>query len=144
MAKMSPYLNFDGNAEEAFNFYKSIFGGDFQGSISRMSDAPGMENLLEEEKNRVFYISLPIAEGYTLMGSDICPSMGQKLIEGNNNYISLHPENKDEADHLFNRLSAGGTIEMPMADTFWNAYFGTFKDKFGIYWMINFDYGQQK
>ena len=109
-----------------------------------MSDAPDMEHFPEEEKNRVMHVSLPVAEGYTLMGSDICPSMGQKLIEGNNNYISLHPDNKDEADRLFTRLSAGGTVEMLMEDTFWNAYFGTFKDKFGIYWMINFDYIQQK
>ncbi|WP_432712790.1 VOC family protein, partial [Pedobacter sp.] len=118
MVKMNPYLNFDGQAEEAFNFYKSVFGGDFEGGIFRMGEAPGMP-ITEEEKNRVMHVSLPIANGYTLMASDNCPSMGQQLIVGNNNYISLHPDNQEEADRLFNGLSAGGTIEMPMEDTFW-------------------------
>ena len=141
MTKMNPYLNFDGKAEEAFNFYKSVFGGEFMGGLSRMRDAPGMENLSEDEKNRVMHVALPISDGYTLMASDSIPSMGQELVEGNNYYVSLHPDSKDEADRLFNGLSAGGTVEMPMEDTFWNAYFGTFKDKFGINWMINYDKG---
>ena len=139
MAKLNPYLNFDGNAEEAFNFYKSVFGGEFEGGISRMSDAPGTENLSDEEKNRVMHISLPIGGGNTLMASDIIPSMGHKLIKGNNNYIALSPESKEQADLLFNGLSAGGSIEMPLEDMFWGAYYGSFEDKFGVHWMINYE-----
>jgi PhnB protein len=102
MAKLNSYLNFDGNAEEAFNFYKSVFGGEFKGGINRMSDAPGTENLSDEEKNRVMHIALPISGGDTLMASDIIPSMGHKLVKGNNNYISIFPESREEADRLFN------------------------------------------
>lgn len=139
MAKINPYLNFDGKAEEAFNFYKSVFGGEFVGGINRMSDAPGTENLSEEERNRVMHISLPIGGGNVLMASDIIPSAGHKLIEGNNNYISLSPDSREETEKLFNGLSAGGKIEMPLEDTFWGAYYGSFQDKFGIHWMVNFD-----
>jgi len=137
MIKMNPYLNFDGQAEEAFNFYKSVFGGEFLGGIHRMSDAPGCENLPENEKNRVMHISLPVGDGTILMASDNCPSMGHQLTVGNNVYISLHPDSRKEADRLFNGLSAGGSIEMPMEDMFWGDYFGSFKDKFGVLWMIN-------
>lgn len=142
MTKMNPYLNFDGKAEEAFTFYKSVFGGEFIGGINKMGDAPGTENLSENEKNRVMHISLPIDGENVLMASDIIPSMGHKLIEGNNNYISLHPDSKEEADRLFNGLSAGGIIEMSLQDTFWGAYYGSFQDKFGVHWMINFDKNQ--
>lgn len=138
--KVHPYLNFDGKAEEAFNFYKSVFGGEFVGGVSKMGDAPGTENLSDDEKNRVMHIALRISDELFLMASDIVPSMGHTLIEGNNNYISLHPTSKEEADRLFNGLSAGGTIEMPLEDTFWGAYYGSFKDQFGVYWMVNFDY----
>lgn len=139
MAKLNPYLNFDGNAEEAFNFYKSVFGGEFRGVINRMGDAPGTENLSAEEKNRVMHIALPIAGGDTLMASDIVPSMGHKLVKGNNNYISIFPESREEADRLFNGLSVGGNIEMPLDDMFWGAYYGSFEDKFGVHWMINYE-----
>jgi PhnB protein len=142
MAKINPYLNFDGKAEEAFNFYKSVFGGEFVGGINRMSDAPGTENLSEEERNRVMHVALVIDGGNVLMASDIIPSMGHKLIEGNNNYISLNPDSREEASKLFNGLSAGGIIEMPLEDTFWGAYYGSFQDKFGIHWMVNFDENQ--
>lgn len=138
MAKMNPYLNFDGKTEEAFNFYKSVFGTEFEGPIHRMGDAPGCENLPAEEKNRVMHVSLPIGGGDTLMASDTVPSMGHKLTMGNNNYVSLHPSSKEEADKLFNGLSAGGKIEMPLEDTFWGAYFGSFEDRFGVHWMINY------
>ena len=136
--KVNPYLNFDGQAEEAFHFYKSIFGGEFTG-IMKMKDAPGTENLTEDELNRIMHISLPIGKDTLLMGSDIIQSMGQKFVKGNNNYISLHPERREEADRLFNKLSAGGEIEMPMEDQFWGDYFGSFIDKFGIGWMVNFN-----
>lgn len=143
MAKMNPYLNFDGTAEAAFTFYKSVIGGEFP-AIHKIGEAPGTENLPADEKNRVMHISLPIDAHTTLMASDIIPSAGHKLVEGNNVHISLHPESREEADRLYNGLSAGGTIEMALQDTFWGAYFGSFKDKFGIQWMINFDTQQQK
>jgi PhnB protein len=137
MAKMNPYLNFDGKAEEAFTYYKSVFGGEFLADIYRMDGAPGSENLPDNERNRVMHIALPIDAHTTLMASDILPSAGHKLTEGNNVQLSLHPESREEADRLFNALSAGGQVEMPMEDTFWGAYFGSFTDKYGIKWMIN-------
>ncbi|NII28027.1 VOC family protein [Pseudoflavitalea sp. X16] len=142
MAKMNPYLNFDGNTEEAFNFYKSVFGGEFTG-VHKFGTMPGAENMPENEKNRVMHIALPIDAHTTLMGSDTMPSMGHQLTVGNNVHISLHPASREEADHLFNGLSAGGAVEMPLQDTFWGAYFGSFKDKFGISWLVNFDHSQQ-
>ena len=136
--KVNPYLNFDGQAEEAFNFYKSVFGGEFSGKM-KMNEAPGGNELAQEEQNRLMHIALPIGKDTLLMASDIIPSMGQILKTGNNNYISLHPGSREEADELFNGLSAGGEIEMPMEDQFWGDYFGSFMDKFGIGWMINFN-----
>jgi PhnB protein len=136
--KVHPYLNFDGQAEEAFDFYKSVFGGEFSG-IMRMNEAPGTENLTEDEQNRIMHISLPIGNDTILMASDIVCSMGQRLVKGNNNYISLHPQSREEADRLFDKLSAGGKIEVPIQDQFWGDYFGSFTDKFGICWMVNFN-----
>ncbi len=133
---LNPYLNFDGNAEEAFRFYQSVFGGELM--IQKMSAAPGTENLPEAEKNRTMHVSLPVGNGQSLMASDIVPSMGHVLHVGNNNYISISPGSRAEADKLFNGLSAGGTVEIPMADMFWGDYFGSFTDKFGVRWMINF------
>ena len=143
MAKANSYLNFDGKTEEAFNFYKSVFGGEFAGPVHRMGDMPGCENMPENEKNRVMHVTLPINDKDVLMGSDIVPSMGHKLTEGNNVQISLHPDSREEADKLFNGLSAGGKVEMEMQDTFWGAYFGSFKDKYGVYWMVNYQHTQQ-
>ncbi|KAA0992400.1 VOC family protein [Dyadobacter aurulentus] len=138
MAKINTYLNFDGNTEEAFDFYKSVLGGEFS-SVHRMSDMPGAEQLAENEKGRLMHISLPIGkDGDILMASDILPSMGHKLNTGNHSYISVFTENREEADRLFTGLSAGGEIEMAMEDTFWGDYFGSFHDKFGIGWMINY------
>jgi len=137
MAKMNPYLNFDGQAEEAFNLYKAVFGGEFL-MVSRMSDGPGMENVPENEKNRIMHISLPINADTILMASDILPSFGHVLNKGNSMYISVHTESREEADRLFKGLSEGGEIEMPMEDAFWGDYFGSFADRFGIRWMINY------
>jgi Uncharacterized protein conserved in bacteria len=142
MPKLNPYLNFDGKAEEAFNFYKSVFGGEFLGPVTRMSELPGAENLPENEKKRIVHIALPIGNDI-LMASDILPSAGHKLIEGNNNYISIFPDSREEADRLFNALSEGGVVEMPMADQFWGAYYGSFTDKFGVRWMINYSTNPQ-
>ncbi len=134
---MHPYLNFDGKAEEAFNFYKSVFGGEFI-FLAKMSDAPESDKLSDEERNRVMHVALPINEHTILMASDCVPSMGHVLKEGNNMYINIAAESREDADRLFNGLSAGGTIEMPMEDMFWGDYFGSFKDRFGIQWMVNF------
>lgn len=138
MPKLNPYLNFDGKAEEAFTFYKSIFGGEFIGAIHRMGNAPGTENLSEEEKQRVMHIALPIGNDL-LMASDIIPSMNQQLTVGNNNYISVFPDSRQQADEYFKALSEGGKIEMPLEDQFWGDYFGCLADKFGVYWMINYN-----
>jgi PhnB protein len=136
--KVQPYLNFDGQAQEAFAFYKSVFGGEFVANM-KMSEAPGSEDLSEVEKNRTMHISLPIGGGILLMASDIVPSMGHKLNQGNGLYISLHPESREEADRIFQNLSEGGEVEMPMEDQFWGDYFGSFVDKFGVCWMINYN-----
>lgn len=139
MKAVNPYLNFDGQAEEAMTFYKSVFGGEFAGNgIMRMGDAPGMSNLSEEEKNRVMHVSLPLNGESMLMASDTLPSMGHKLVVGNNNYISLAPDSREEADRIFKGLSQDGQVEMPMQDQFWGDYFGSFKDKYGVCWMINY------
>ncbi len=137
MAKLNPYLNYDGQAEEAFNFYKSVFGGEFLGGIHKMGNAPGTENLSEDSKNRVMHIALPIGEDL-LMASDLIPEFGQTLVKGNNHNISIFPDSREEADRIFNALSAGGKIAMPLEDQFWGDYFGAFEDKFGIKWMINY------
>lgn len=134
--KFNPYLNFDGNAEEAFRFYQSVFGGEL--FVQRMGDTPGSENLPDDEKNRAMHVSIPVGEGQTLMASDCVPSAGHVLNVGNNNYISVTPDSREEADRLFNGLSAEGNIEVPMGDQFWGDYFGSFVDKFGVHWMINF------
>ena len=137
--KLSPYLNFAGNAEEAFELYKSAFGGDFT-AVVRFKDMP-MEGVTipPADMNKIMHISLQIGDEF-LMASDTLESLGQKLIVGNNNYISLSPESKEQADRLYNALSAGGAIEMAMGDQPWGAYFGSFKDRFGVQWMINYTY----
>lgn len=144
MATLNPYLNFAGNTEEAFNFYKSVFGGDFLGEINRFKDMPDADKLPKENQNKVMHIALPIGKGNVLMATDALESMGHKLIPGNNFYLSLEAENKPEAEKLFNALSKGGTVTMPLADAFWGAYFGMLTDKFGINWMVNYTYPQQK
>jgi PhnB protein len=138
MAAVNPYLNFSGNTEEAFNFYKSVFGGDFL-TVMRFKDNPGCEGISEADKNRIMHIALPIGNGNILMATDALESLGQKLIVGNNFYIALGPESKEEAERLFNGLSVGGKIEMPLQDMFWGAYYGSFTDKFGVKWMVNYD-----
>lgn len=140
MAVVATYLNFERNAEEAFNFYKSVFGGEFEGEIMRFSQMPQQEGtppLKEEDKNLVMHVSLPIMGGYKLMGADAPESMGIKLVKGNNVYISLQPDSRAETTRLFNALSEGGKIEMPLQDMFWGDFFGSFVDKFGVCWMFN-------
>ncbi|MBN7811534.1 VOC family protein [Algoriphagus sp. H41] len=135
--KVNPYLNFDGTAEEAMTFYKSVLGGEFEGGINYFSEIPGME-LPENEKNRVMHISLKINDVVTIMASDTSPSMGHILIKGNHNYVSLAPDSKAEGERIFKGLSEGGKVEMNYDKTFWGAYFGSFEDKYGIGWMVNY------
>lgn len=138
MTVVNPYLNFNGNTEEAFNFYKSVFGGEFQ-TLMRFKDNPECGKMVESDKERIMHIALPIGKGTVLMATDSLESMGQKLTLGNNFYIALHPESKEEAERLFNGLSAGGKIEMPLQEMFWGALYGSFTDKFGVQWMVNYD-----
>lgn len=138
MPKLNSYLNFDGTAEEAFRLYRSVFGGEFLGEIYRMTNAPGTENLSEEEKNRVMHIALPVGNDL-LMGSDIIPGFGQQLVAGNSNYVSVFPDSREEANRIFGLLSEGGTVEMPLEEQFWGDYFGSFQDRYGIFWMINYN-----
>jgi len=140
MARTNTYLNFTRNTEEAFNFYKSIFGGEFTGSISRFSEIPPSENmpvLAEADKNLVMHIVLPILGGHNLMGTDAPDSMGFKVNFGNNIYISLEPDTRAETLRLFNALSEGGKVEMDLQDMFWGDYYGSCKDKYGVQWMFN-------
>lgn len=141
MARVSTYLNFSRNTEEAFNFYKSVFGGEFMGGISRMGEAPiaeGQSPLSEQDKNLVMHVALPILGGHVLMGTDAPESMGFKFVPGNNIFINLEPDSKEETDRLFKALSDGGKVEMKMQDMFWGDYFGSCTDKFGIKWMFNY------
>lgn len=146
MASINPYLIFNGNCEEAFLFYKSVFGGEFPyiGKFSDMppSDDPNCQPPSGDEANRIMHVSLPIGNTI-LMGSDSTSQSGDVAI-GANVSMSLNTETRAEADKLFNGLSAGGNVIMPMQDTFWGAYFGMFVDKFSIHWMINFDENPQK
>lgn len=140
MAKVSTYLNFARETEEAFNFYKSVFGTEFVGEIARFASVPPQEGqppMKEEDKNLVMHIALPILGGHVLMGTDAPESMGFTVISGNNVYINLEPDTRAEADRLFKALSEGGKIEMEMGEQFWGDYFGSFVDKFGIGWMVN-------
>lgn len=138
MTKINTYLNFAGNTEEAFNFYKSVFGGEFS-AIVRFKDMP-MEGVKipKKDENKIMHIGLPFGKDDVLMASDSRESLGQKLNQGNNVYISVHPETKMEADRIFKALSTGGTIEMPIANQPWGDYYGSFTDKFGVLWMGNY------
>jgi PhnB protein len=137
MQSISPYLNFSGNTEEAFNFYKGVFGTAFS-VLQRFSDTANAEKFPEADRDKIMHVSLPLGNGVVLMATDSLESMGQKLVQGNNFYICLNTDSKAEADKLFKGLSEGGKIEMNLEDTFWGAYFGCFKDKFGVQWMLNF------
>ncbi len=139
MATINPYLNFPGNCEEAFNFYKSIFGGEFT-YLGKFKDMPPQEGveLSKEDQNKVMHVSLPIGKETLLMGSDAGGEWAPKIIIGNNISISITAESKEEADRLFNKLSDGGNVTMPMNQTFWGSYFGMCTDKFDINWMISF------
>ena len=138
MALINPYINFNGNAEEAFNFYKSVFGGEFA-TIMRFKDMPSLENQISEnEANKIMHIALPIGKNI-LMANDVPESMGKVNENENRSKICISADSRDEADKLFNGLSKGGNVEMPIGDSPWGTYFGMFRDKYGIEWMVDFD-----
>ena len=140
MSRVSTYLNFPRSTELAFNFYKSVFGGEFAGDINRMGDVPrgdDMPALAEADKNLVVHVALPILGGHMLMGTDAPESMGFKVVRGNNIYINLEPDTRGETEKLFKALSEGGKIEMALQEMFWGDYYGSCTDKYGVQWMFN-------
>lgn len=145
MTIVNIYLTFDGNCQEAFNFYRSVFGGEFSyiGRFGEMPQQEGVPPISEELKNKIMHVSLPISKETMLMGSDVGGEWSSSYKVGNNYTISITTDTKQEAERLFNALSNGGQITMPLKDTFWGDYFGLFTDKFGINWMMSFN-DQQK
>ncbi len=142
MARTSTYLNFERNTEEAFLFYQTVFGGEFhEPGIVRMGSGPGPEaggpELSEADKQLVMHIELSITGGHVLMGTDAPESMGFSLNKGNNVHLNLEPDTLAEAERLFNALSTGGTVSMPLMKMFWGAHFASWTDKFGVQWMLN-------
>ncbi len=141
MAIANVYLTFNGNCEDAFNFYRSVLGGEFT-YMGRFKEMPPMEDgksMPEADANKIMHVSLPISKETTLMGSDTAGEWASGFKLGNNFSISLTAASKDEADKLFGGLSSGGVVKMPMNQTFWGDYFGMFEDKFGVNWMISFN-----
>lgn len=140
MPSISPYLTFNGNCEAAFKLYHSVFGGTYN-QFSRFKEMPVTTEggLTEADAERIMHVSLPISLEITLMGSDITEAYSSSFVMGTNVSLSINTNSKEEADRLFKGLSDGGVITMPLADTFWGAYFGMFTDKFGVHWMINYD-----
>ena len=138
MALINPYINFNGNAEEAFTFYKSVFGGEFA-NLVRVKDMPHTDfPSAKEDAEKIMHITLPIGPN-TLMGNDVPTFMGRVNENENRSKIAVSAASKEEADKLYNGLSAGGTVEMPIADSPWGSYFAMFRDKYGIEWTIDFD-----
>ena len=140
MARVSTYLNFAGNTEAAFNFYRTVFGGDFTGPIHRFGDMPASPDqppINDADKNLVMHVELPLLGDHSLMGTDALESMGCKVIQGNNVQISLLPDTRADTERLFNALAVNATIETPLQDMFWGAYYGSLTDQFGIRWMVN-------
>lgn len=144
MAQVNPYLIFNGNCEEAFLFYQSVFGGEFpyMGKYSEMPKMEGCPEVSPADANRIMHVSLPIGNTI-LMGGDSNAASGD-VVFGGNFHVSINTDSKEEADRIFNGLSAGGNVFMPMDKTFWGAYFGMFIDKFGIHWMVNFDENEKQ
>lgn len=143
MKSANPYLNFNGNTEEAFNFYKSVFGGEFQ-AVVRFKDFPNNSmGAAGADLDKIAHIALPLGGGNILMGTDTIEAFGQKTTMGTNFYITLEPDNPAEADRVFNALSAGGKVEMPLQKTEWAEKYGICADKFGVQWMISYTGGTQ-
>ncbi len=143
MAQINPYIHFNGNAEEAFTFYKSVFGGEFAMVVRYKDMANPEQPFPESEAERIMHIALPIGKNSILMGSDTPEFMGRHNENENRSKIMIGAESKAEADHIFNGLSVGGTVEMPMEESPWGSYFGMFRGKYGIEWMIDFQLNNQ-
>lgn len=142
MSTINPWINFNGNAEEAFNFYKSVFGGEFT-KIVRFKDLASAEfPVAESEENKIMLIALPIGNSNVLMANDVPEVLGRVSEQENRSKIEVHADSKEEADALFNGLSAGGSVEGPMGDSPWGSYAGMFRDKYGIEWIIEFSPGK--
>lgn len=146
MTTVNVYLNFNGNCEDAFNFYKSVFGGEFS-YVGRFKDIPsqeGMPPVPKEMGDKIMHVSLPISKETVIMGSDTGGEWAPSFLQGNNFSISINTDSKEEVDRFFNGLSEGGQVTMPLANTFWGDYFGMFTDKFGVNWMVSYNSGQQQ
>jgi PhnB protein len=143
MISINTYFNFQGNTEDAMNFYKTVFGGEFT-IFQRFRDMPGCEKMPPEDQNKIMHVSLATPKGYVFMATDALESMEQKLVFGNNYHIIVHTESEAETDRLFNALSAGGKVEMPLNKTFWGAYCGMIRDKYNVQWMVNYTYPQKQ
>ena len=138
MKVVNPYLNFKGNTEEAFNFYKSVFGGEFS-MIQRFKDTPEAGQTAPADQNKLMHIALPIGNGNVLMGTDAIGPHGDNLKFGNNFHLSIHADSEDEVRKLFKALSTGGIVTVALEKMFWGSYFGMCTDKFGVQWMVGFD-----
>ena len=143
MTAINPYLNFPGTTEEAFNFYKSVFGGEFA-MLQRFKDTPEKDRVPAHEQDKIMHIALPIGKGTILMATDALESMGQKLTAGNNFHLSISTESEEDANTLFNALAARGSITIPLEKMFWGAYFGMCTDQFGVQWMVSYDANYQQ
>jgi len=139
MAKVNLYINLNGTTEEAFKFYRSVFGGEFIG-LQHFKDTPAVENLSAEDGDKLMHVSLPLGENLLLHGTDMLESRGQTLVNGNNFNLMIEANSKAEAEQFFSKLSAGGKDISPLREEFWGAYFGSFTDKFGIQWMVNYQF----
>jgi len=137
MAELTPYLTFGSNCEEAFEFYRSVFGGEFE-MVMRFGDNPAEYQPAENEKNKIMHMALPVGKKTLLMGSDTPSGMGP-VTGGNNFSIAVHPQSVEEAERLFQGLAAGGKVTMPLGKTFWATAFGMLTDKFGVHWLVNYD-----
>ncbi|MCA9919166.1 MAG: VOC family protein [Anaerolineales bacterium] len=141
MTAITAYVNYNGNCEEAFNFYATVFEGSSL-NFDRFSSMPNADQMPQSDQNKIMHAALTLGNQGLIMGSDVLQGMGGEVVFGNNFGLTLQPDSEAETIRLFNALSAGGNVTMPLEKTFWNATFGMFTDKFGINWMINYDHGQ--
>jgi PhnB protein len=142
MATVNSYLNFNGNTEEAFNFYKSVFGGEFT-TLQRFGDTPEGDQVPAQDRDKIMHVALPIGTTGLLMATDALESMGQRLVPGNNFSLAISTESEEEANQIFSALAAGGKVTMPLEKAFWGSYFGMVNDQYGIQWMVSYDYNHQ-
>jgi PhnB protein len=138
MTTINPYVNFRGNAEDAFNFYKSVFGGEFA-MVQRFKDSPEAGRVKPQDQDKMMHIALPIGKDNVLMATDALDYMGHSYKEGNNFAISVSSDSQNEAEKIFNGLSSGGKVSVPFSKAFWGSYFGMLTDKFGMQWMVSHD-----